>query len=162
MLFRFPDNTFSYQFNSSLANLYLAKYKFIQRVSDFEEPIFYALSEDCFVDMRTPGWCRVVTSAVPQTQGQSSQPKAFNPEIDVQHFPFVEKKRKILLLTDFYQHPLAISHFIQHLSKSAFEVVCPYMGDVVTKCVTCIDEDLQSSLLAHLYQIVKVFVNGDF
>ena len=36
------------------------------------------------------------------------------------------------------------------------------MGDVVTKCVTCIDEDLQSSLLAHLYQIVKVFVNGDF
>ena len=54
-----------------------------------------------------------------------------------QHAP----KRYVLLLADFYQHPLAITHYLRYLTKHGFQVVCPYLGDIINKCAEQTDLD---------------------
>lgn len=46
------------------------------------------------------------------------------------HF-FHNEQQCVLVLHDFYQNPFAIAHLVNHLSQNQFDVICPWVGDLL-------------------------------
>lgn len=83
---------------------------------------------------------RIITNfSSPTELGFQLPTQNFNPDtdhltqsIDLQ---LKGKTKTILVLHDFYSHPLTIAHVLNYFSKYQLRVVCPYMHDIFNICI---------------------------
>ncbi|CAL6012937.1 Conserved_hypothetical protein [Hexamita inflata] len=134
-LTRFYHNNFKYQYKFELSDLSLIQIR-NQQITNIA-----ALTEQNFRN-RYLDSVRIVTNYTPDNLNLEQQ--------------------TVLLLLDFYQHPLTVVHFIQFLTKYKYKVICPYLPDIVNKSAMLDPNQSFKCILFILNEIEKLLISSSF
>lgn len=66
----------------------------------------------------------------------------------------------VLLLLDFYMHPLQYLHFINYLNSQFYQVFCPYLHDFVADAEQSDDGDLLQNVMDRLKGFVDTYIQN--
>ncbi|CAL6094421.1 Conserved_hypothetical protein [Hexamita inflata] len=134
-LTRFPNKQFSYVYDNTLQNLSVLQLynKEIITTLNLDEINF----QDRFQDS-----IRIVTN------------------YDAKKHSITQKT--VLLLLDFYQHPLTVAHFIQFLTRSNYKVVCPYLPDIILKSALISPDNMFPVMVDQIKCIHEQIIKSDF
>ncbi|CAL5978412.1 Conserved_hypothetical protein [Hexamita inflata] len=134
-LTRFPNKQFSYVYDNTLQNLQVLQLynKEIIKTQNLDEANF----QDRFQDS-----VRIVTNF-------DAQKPNYN-------------QKTVLLLLDFYQHPLTVAHFIQFLTRCNYKVVCPYLPDIILKSALISPDNMFPVMVDQLKCIHEQLIKSDF